>query len=125
MVTSVLSMDSKKVLVTLRTSNHYGRYGVIQKVTEKKYKIRFWDTGEETYLMQSSVQVLSGDTDDGRDGKHNPPNGAEGRAKKRTKAKAAKVKVNVNELLQSVGEEDGVTRDEWEAFVDKVGKMFI
>jgi hypothetical protein len=70
--------------------------------------------------MQSSVQVLSGDTNDGRDGKHNPPNGAEGRAKKRTKAKAAKVKVN--ELLQSVGEEDGVTRDEWEAFVDKVGK---
>jgi hypothetical protein len=81
-------MESEKVLVTLLTSNHYGRYGVIKKVTKTKYEIRFWDTGEETYLMQTSVQVLSGDSND-RDGKHDPPNGASNglRAAQRSKRK--------------------------------------
>ena len=51
-------MESKKVEVTLVTSKYFGQYGVIQKVTPKKFKIRFWDTGEEAYLWQTSVAVL-------------------------------------------------------------------
>ena len=57
-VTSPLMMESQKVEVTLVTSKYFGQYGVIQKVTAKKFKIRFWDTGEETYLWQTSVTVL-------------------------------------------------------------------
>jgi hypothetical protein len=51
-------METEKVEVTLVTSDYYGRYGVIQKVTQKKFKIRFWDTGEETYLWQTSVRIV-------------------------------------------------------------------
>jgi hypothetical protein len=50
--------NRKKVEVTLFTSKYFGQYGAIQKVTPKKFKIRFWDTGEETYLWQTSVTVL-------------------------------------------------------------------
>jgi hypothetical protein len=61
-------MESEKVKVTLLTLRFYGQYGIIKKVTQKKYKIRFWDTGEETYLAQMSVQVLKEDINK-RDGK--------------------------------------------------------
>jgi hypothetical protein len=51
-------------------------------------------------------------------GKHKPK-------KKKTATKQAKVNKVVNEMLQLVEGEDGVTQEEWESLVDKIGKMFI
>ena len=114
-------MESKKVVVTLATSKFFGRYGVIQKVTPKKFKIRFWDTGEETYLWQTSVEELRNGSH--KDRKNNvqtdTPSG-----NKRAKARVRGVNHAVSQLLQSA-DSDGVTRDEWEGIVDKIGKMFI
>jgi len=117
------TMESEKVEVTLVTSKYHGRYGVIQKVTPQKFKIRFWDTGEETYLNRTSVQVLGVDNSS-QDRKHNVQKDIPAEPTKRAKAKVRGVNQAVEELLQSV-EGDGVTKDEWEAVVDKIGKMFI
>jgi hypothetical protein len=114
-------MEKERVQVTLVTSRYVGRYGVIQKVTEKRFKIRFWDTGDEAYLPQTSVRVLSDDDDvdmaDERKAK-------KGKKRQRT-TKRAKVNGAVHEMLKKVEGEDGVTREEWESIVDKIGKMFI
>ena len=116
-------MESKKVEVTLVTSKYFGQYGVIQKVTPKKFKIRFWDTGEEAYLRQTSVAVLPHYSPH-QDRKHSIPTDTPANENKRTKAKVQGVDHAVSQLLESV-EGDGVTRDEWEGIVDKIGKMFI
>jgi len=115
-------MESEKVVVTLVTSKFFGRHGVIQKVTPKKFKIRFWDTGEETYLWQKSVKTLSQDSshkDRKPDIETNTPIG-----NKRAKVKVKGVDHAVSHLLELV-EADGVTKDEWEDIVVKIGKMFI
>jgi hypothetical protein len=115
-------MESEKVKVTLLTSRYYGQYGVIKKVTQKKYKIRFWDTGEETYLLQTSVHVLEKGANES-DGKQGRDEG-EGYQKKGKKAKVKRgVNQAVNEMLESY--DDDITREEWEDIVDKIGKMFI
>jgi hypothetical protein len=94
-----------------------------QESNAKKYKIRFWDTGEEMYLAQRLVQVLKDDTNEG-DGKDRR-DGGEGYQKKAKKVKGAKSKVNqaVNEMLESY--KDGITWEEWEGIVDKIGKLFM
>jgi hypothetical protein len=61
--------EKEKVKVTLLMSRFFGWYGVIKKVISKRFKIRFWDTGEEIYLWQRSVQVLNDDVNE-CDGKH-------------------------------------------------------
>ncbi len=43
---------------------------------------------------------------------------------KRAKAKVRGVNHAVNQMLPSV-EGGGVTKDEWEGIIDKIGKMFI
>jgi hypothetical protein len=116
-------MESQKVEVTLVTSKYFGQYGVIQKVTAKKFKIRFWDTGEETYLWQTSVTVLQNHSTN-QDRKNVRSDDTAINEKKRTKKKVSGVNHAVSQMLQSV-EGDGVTKDEWEGIVDKIGKMFI
>jgi hypothetical protein len=82
-------MESEKVNVTLLTSRYYGQYGVIKKVTQKKYKIRFWDTGEETYLPQMSLHMLEkgANESDGKqgcnEGKGLPEKGQESQSQER------------------------------------------
>jgi hypothetical protein len=117
-------MDSQKVKVTLVSSKYFGRYGVIQKVTPKKFKIRFWDTGEETYLWQTSVAVLPT-----QDSNHSQQNFRTDDTtfikKKKAKAKVRGVNHAVSQLLESLEEDGGVTKSDWEGIVDKIGKMFI
>jgi hypothetical protein len=52
-------------------------------------------------------------------------NEGKGYQKKGKKVKRGKSKVNqaVNEMLESY--DDGITREEWEGIVDKIGKLFI
>ena len=113
-------MESEKVEVTQRTSKYFGQYGVIQKVTPKKFKIRFWDTGEEAYLWQTSVTVLPCRD---QDQKQNIRTDTTTNENKRAKAKVKGVNEAVSQMLEL--EVDGVTKDEWEGIVDKIGKMFI
>jgi hypothetical protein len=119
----------EKVQVTLVTSRYVGMYGSIMKTTEKKFKIRFWDTGDEAYLLQTSVSILGDDDDDGKESNRTRAGavGGEQKAKKKKTPKRAKVNKAVKEMLQLFdGEgEDGVTQEEWESVVDKIGAMFI
>jgi hypothetical protein len=117
-------MEKDKVKVTIASSRFYGKYGVIKKVTPKQFKIMIWDTGETMYLRQTSVEVLNDDVlyDEG-DGKHGNDGGEERKAKKVRGAKVPRVNEAINKMLESY--EDGVTREEWEGIVDKIGKLFI
>ena len=92
-------------------------------MTPKKFKIRFWDTGEETYLWQTSVTVLHPHSPD-QNRKHSIGTDSPENENKRTKAKVQGVDHAVSQVLESM-EGEGVTRDKWEGIVDKIGKMFI
>ena len=119
-------MESEKLVVTLVTTKYFGRHGVIQKVTPKKFKIRLWDTGEETYLWKTSVKVLSNHSHQNGKQKADDTSSGNKRAKSTSGAEAKVKGVDhaVSELLGWV-EGDGVTKDEWEEIVEKIGKMFI
>jgi hypothetical protein len=138
-------METEKVEVTLVTSDYYGRYGVIQKVTQKKFKIRFWDTGEETYLWQTSVRIVrngggpndesnsGGQSSNGRkhggggnDADGNDNDGHRRDSKKTRTVKRAKVS-QVNQMLQSMenAAAGDVTQDEWDSIVLRIGRLFV
>ena len=119
-------MESEKVVVTLGTSKYHGRYGVIKKVTPKKFKIRLWNTGEETYLMQTSVQVLIDNGSDQGQKCHmgtEAPDGVK-QAKAKVRSKVREVNQKVDELLE-LADADGITKDKWEDIVEQIRNLFI
>jgi hypothetical protein len=117
-------MEKEKIKVVLSTSVYHGRYGVIKKVTAKKFKIRFWDTGNETYLLKTSVLVLS---HDGSFRQNDAPSEEKGDGpphdtKRRQTVKRAKASKIQDTIKLNAGE---VTKEEWDAIVSKVAKLFI